>query len=302
MTPFRENLRGILLIIACNFAFLCSDTMIKLIGPAIPLGEFITLRGIAVTLILTPVVAYTGVWRHARMLRSPALFWRTFGEAASAFTYLAALIHMPIANINTIMQIVPLAITAAGALLLGEAVGWRRWSAIAVGFAGVIIVVRPGAEGFNVFSLLALGSAFLVALRDISGRIMPRGLPALLVAYFTGAAVGLCGPFYALAIHEVWVIPPPWALGYFIVAVGFVICGYLLSVAFMRHGDIGVVAPFRYVVIIWAIIIGFLVFNEVPAWPVYVGMAIIAASGIYTFQRERNRARLLAEATSGEGL
>jgi drug/metabolite transporter (DMT)-like permease len=302
MTPFRENLRGILLLIACNFTFLCSDTLIKLIGGAIPLGELITIRGVLVTLALTPAVLITGVWRKAWMLRSKPLFWRTFGEAASAFTYLAALIHMPIANINTILQIVPLAITAAGALLLGEAVGWRRWSAIAVGFVGVLIVVRPGAEGFNIYSVLALGSALLVALRDISGRIMPRGLPALLVAYFTGAVVGMTGPFYALAAQETWIVPPLWSLGLLCVSVLFVICGYLLSVAFMRHGDIGVVAPFRYVVIIWAIIIGFLVFREVPDWPVYVGMTIIAASGIYTFQRERNRARLLAEAASGEGL
>jgi drug/metabolite transporter (DMT)-like permease len=302
MTPFRENLRGIILLMTCNLSFLCSDTFIKLIGGAIPLGEFITLRGIIITLVLTPAVIVTGVWQQARMLRSQALFWRTFGEAASAFTYLAALMHMPIANINTILQIVPLAITAAGALLLGEAVGWRRWTAIAVGFLGVVIVVRPGAEGFSFYSVLALASTLLIALRDISSRIMPRGLPALLVAYVTGAAVGLCGPVYALAIGETWVMPPPWAWGYLAISVAFVICGYLLSVAFMRHGDIAVVAPFRYVVIIWAIIIGFFVFREVPDWPVFAGMAIIAASGVYTFQRERNRARLAEKAASGEGV
>jgi drug/metabolite transporter (DMT)-like permease len=302
MTPFRENLLGIGYLVACNLAFLCSDTLIKLIGSAIPLGEFITLRGIVVTLVLAPAVLVTGVWRELAQLRSQAVAWRTFGEAASAFTYLAALMHMPIANINTILQIVPLAITAAGALLLGEMVGWRRWTAIGVGFVGVLIVVRPGAEGFTVYSLLALASTFLIALRDISSRMMPRGLPALLVASVTGVAVGVCGPFYGLAMDETWTVPPLWALGLLCGSVVFLICGYLLSVAFMRHGDIGVVAPFRYAAIIWATIIGVVVFNELPDWPVYVGMAIIAASGIYTFHRERSRALLASKTASGEGV
>jgi drug/metabolite transporter (DMT)-like permease len=302
MTSYRENLTGIAYLVACNLSFLLSDTLIKLIGGAIPLGEFITLRGIVVTLALTPAVFVSGVWRQLPLIRSQALFWRTFGEAASAFTYLAALVHMPIANINTILQIVPLAVTAAGALFLGEAVGWRRWTAIAVGFVGVLIVVRPGAEGFNGFSLLALASALLVALRDFNSRLIPRLLPVLLVSWVTGASVGVCGPFYALAVGETWIVPSAGAFGLLCASVVFVICGYLLSVMFMRHGDIGVVAPFRYAAVIWATIIGFLVFNEVPDWPVYVGMAIIAASGIYTFHRERSRARLLAEAASGEGV
>ncbi|MEJ0012400.1 MAG: DMT family transporter [Bauldia sp.] len=302
MTTFSENLRGIAYLTACNLAFLLSDTLIKLIGSAIPLGEFIAIRGLVVTIALAPMVAATGVWRQLPMIRSRALFWRTVGEAASAFTYLAALMHMPIANLNTILQIVPLAITAAGALFLGEMVGARRWAAIAVGFLGVLIVVRPGVEGFNVYSLLAVASALLIALRDVSGRVMPRGLPALLVAWVTGASVGLCGPVYAVAIGEAWVMPPLWAFGYLCASVVFLIGGYLLSVAFMRHGDISVVAPFRYLAIIWAIILGFFVFGDIPDWPVYAGMAIIAASGIYTFQRERNRARLLEEAAAGEGL
>jgi S-adenosylmethionine uptake transporter len=112
----------------------------------------------------------------------------------------------------------------------------------------------------------------------------------------------VCGPFYALAIGETWNVPPLWAFLTLCASVVFVIAGYLLSVAFMRHGDIGVVAPFRYLAIVWAIIIGIVVFREVPDWPVYLGMAIIAASGIYTFHRERSRARLLREAAAGEGL
>ncbi len=300
MTTFSENLRGIAYLTGCNLLFLFSDTLIKLIGDSIPLGQLIAIRGVLVAVALAPAVLVTGVWRQLPLTRSWALGWRTVGEAASAFLYLGALLHMPIANINTILQVVPLAITAAGAILLGEAVGWRRWTAIAVGFVGVLIVVRPGVDGFNGYSLLAFASALSIALRDIAGRMMPRGLPALLVAWITGAAVGLCGPFYSLAMGETWVMPPWWALGFLAVSIVFLIGGYLLSVGFMRYGDISVAAPFRYLAIVWAIILGFFVFGDIPDWPVYLGMAIIAASGIYTFHRERSRARLVEAAIAGE--
>lgn len=300
MNTFSDNLRGIAFLTACNVAFLISDTLIKVIGDAIPLGELIAIRGLVVALVLVPAVIANGMWRMWPLLRSRALVWRTLGEASSAFLYLLALLNMPIANINTILQVVPLMITAAGAILLGEAVGWRRWTAIAVGFVGVLIVVRPGLAGFNGYSLLALAAALAIALRDVSSRLMPRGIPALLVAAVTGPFVGLCAPLYSLAMGEAWVAPPLWALGLLGIAIIFLIGGYLLSVVFMRHGDISVVAPFRYLTIVWAIIIGFAVFGDVPDWPMYLGMAIIAASGIYTFQRERNRARLAQEAIAGE--
>jgi drug/metabolite transporter (DMT)-like permease len=193
-------------------------------------------------------------------------------------------------------------VTAAGAIFFGEAVGLRRWSAIVVGFIGVIIVVRPGLAGFNAYGLLAVAAAFFITLRDITTRMMPRGLSAILVALVTGAAVGLSAPPLALLLGETWVMPTPKGLGLIFAAVFFLIGGYLTAVDFMRHGDISVVAPFRYTVIIWAIVIGFIVWREVPDWPMLIGTAVIAASGIYTFRRERNLARLREEAAAGEGL
>jgi drug/metabolite transporter (DMT)-like permease len=181
-------------------------------------------------------------------------------------------------------------------------VGWRRWTAIAVGFVGVLIVVRPGLAGFDAFSLYALASMFFITLRDMTTRIMPAGLPALLVGLVTGAAVGLSGPVLGLATGEQWVMPSMWSLGLIFAAVFFLIGGYVTAVDFMRHGDISVVAPFRYTVIVFAMIVGFIVWGEVPDSLMLIGTAVIIATGVYTLHRERSAARLREEAAAGEGL
>jgi drug/metabolite transporter (DMT)-like permease len=302
MTSFRENLRGIVALSACNLFFLINDTLVKIAGDGMPLSEILFFRGLMATLLIIPLVVASGAHKQIVHLRNWPVFWRTVAEIVAAFTYLLALFNIPIANANTIVQVVPLMVTAAGAIFFGEIVGARRWSAIVVGFIGVVIVVRPGLEGFNVYSLLAIASAVFVTLRDVTTRMMPRGLPAILVALVTGAAVGISGPFIGFAIGETWTMPTAAGLGLIFAAVFFLIGGYLTSVIFMRHGDISVVAPFRYTVIIFAIVIGFIVWHEIPDWPMLVGTAVIAASGIYTFRRERNLARLQEEAASGEGI
>jgi drug/metabolite transporter (DMT)-like permease len=303
MNPFRENLRGIVAITACNLLFLINDALIKLANSEMPLGEILFFRGVAVSILLVPIVLWTGAWRQAAHLWNWPVFWRTVAEMAAAILYLLALFHLPIANTNAIAQIVPLMVTATGAIFLGEVVGWRRWTAIAVGFAGVLVVVRPGLSGFNAFSLVALASMLFITLRDVTTRIMPRGLPALLVAVVTGVAVGLSGPVLGLSLGEAWVPPTGRTVALIAGSACFLLGGYLTAVEFMRHGDIAVIAPFRYTVIVWAMITGFLLWGELPDLLMLVGTAIIIATGVYTFYRERKNATLTAAAASaGEGI
>ena len=156
-----------------------------------------------------------------------------------------------------------------------------------MGFAGVLIVIRPGLAGFNMFSLLALAAAAFIALRDMSTRIMPPGVPTLLIALITAVMVGISGPIYGVIAGEHWIMPSGRAIALIAGASIFLIGGYLTAIDFMRHGDIAVVAPFRYTVIMWAVIVGFLVWREVPDLPMVVGTFVIIATGIYTFYRER---------------
>jgi len=304
MTPFRENVRGIVAITACNVLFLFNDTLIRLTSERehLPLSEILLIRGLLASAVLAPIVLATGAGKRVALVRSWPLFWRTAAEVFAAFLYLFALFHMPIANLNAILQVVPLLLTGAAALFLGERVGWRRWAAIAVGFAGVLVVIRPGFGGFDAYALVALAAMFFITLRDFCTRLIPSGLPALVIALVTSAAVGLSGPLLGLLLQDAWIMPSGMALAMIVGAVFFAIGGYLSAVAFMRHGDIAVVAPFRYSVIVAAILVGYLVWGDVPDWPMLAGTAIIISAGIYTLYRERNASMLAAEAAAGEGL
>jgi drug/metabolite transporter (DMT)-like permease len=295
MTPFRENLRGILAISAANLLFLINDTLIKLANETLPLGQILFIRGVCASLLLVPVVVLTGSHRNLWALRNPSLIARTVAEVFAAILFILALFNLPIANLNAILQVVPLMVTGVAAVILGEKVGWRRWSAIGAGFLGVLIVIRPGLAGFDAYSLVALGSMVMIAVRDLTTRTMPRGIPALLVAQVTAVAVCLSGPAVGLVAGETWVVPD-WR-GTLLVAGAalFLIGGYLFAVDFMRHGDIAVIAPFRYIVILWAILVGYVVWHEVPDLPMLIGTALVIASGVYTIHRERRLARIVAE-------
>lgn len=295
MTPFRENLRGIVAVSACNLLFLINDTMLKLANSELPLGELLFIRGLMVTVLLLPIVFVTGVHRQIRLIWNWGLFWRTLAEVVSAVLFLFALFRMPIANINAILQVVPLMVTACAAIFFGDVIGWRRWMAIGIGLVGVLIVIRPGLDGFSVFSLVALGAMVFITLRDMSTRLMPRALPALLVALVTAIAVCLTGPVLGVVLAEQWSLPSGRSLALLAGAAVFLIGGYLTAVDYMRHGDIAVIAPFRYSVVLWAIIVGFLVWGEVPDEAMLIGTSIIIVTGIYTFHRERRLSRMVVE-------
>jgi drug/metabolite transporter (DMT)-like permease len=288
MTSFRDNLRGILAMVAANLTFLLNDTQVKLAGDRLPIGEIVFLRGLFASILIGALVVWFGLHRYVHMLLHGTVVWRTIGEIAATLLFLAALLHMPIADITAILQVIPLMTTAAGAIFLAETVGWRRWTAIAIGFVGVLIVLRPGGAGFGHYGLLALGSMFFITMRDMVTRVMPTGMPTLLVAGLTSVVISITGA--GMGLGEDWIVPDATALALLFGAAVFITIGYYTAILAMRFGDVAVVAPFRYTVIVWAIIVGYLVWGDIPDLPMLAGTAIIIATGIYTFYRERSLA------------
>jgi drug/metabolite transporter (DMT)-like permease len=290
MTPFRENLRGIVAMVLCNTLFLINDAQLKLVSADMPIGEIIFFRGLFSAVIIGAIVIWNGQIRFAGGTLHWAVGLRMIAEVGGAFLFLFALFQIPIANINAILQVVPLMITAAGAVFLGEHVGWRRWTAIVIGFLGVLIIVRPGLAGFNAFSLVALASMLFITLKELTTRLIPRSLPALIIGGVTAITVGGSGAVYGLT--EDWIVPEWKHIALLVGSSAFIVSGYYTAVLAMRHGDIGVTAPFRYAVVVSAIIVGFLLWGEVPDALMILGTIIIIGTGIYTFQRERRLARL----------
>jgi drug/metabolite transporter (DMT)-like permease len=288
MTPsdrLADNRRGIFLMIGASTAFIASDTLVKLTAENLPIGQIIFLRG----LLVAPLLIGVGLYLSGRLVFDPVrhriVWWRALGEVGATALYLSALAHMPIANSTAILQVIPLAVTAAAAIVLGEKVGVRRWSAIGVGLAAVLLIVRPGLEGFNAWSIAALASVAFIVLRDLTSRVLPNSLPIFGVTGLSAIVVTLFGA--AMLPFSGW---EPVTLELFVKVVGSAVAlaiGYVLIVLAMRSGEISVVAPFRYVILLWAIVAQITVFAVWPDALTLVGSAILVMTGLYTFYRER---------------
>jgi drug/metabolite transporter (DMT)-like permease len=207
-------------------------------------------------------------------------------------------VNLPLANTTAILQVLPLAITLGAALTFGEPVGWRRWLAIAAGFIGVLIIVRPGVEGFNQFSLFALISVIFCAIRDLATKRIPAPIPSLFVTLLTTISVTIAGAGILVPLGG-WTPPSGRALALLAFTAILLLIGYQCIIMALRTGDISAVAPFRYSALLWAMLLGYLVFGDRPDAMMASGAAIIVASGLYAFYRERIRHRAVAAESSG---
>lgn len=284
------NLRGAVLMMVTMAAFTLNDTSVKALGESLPLAEILLLRGIVSSVLLFGVVLYS---RPVR-IDLPAREWilialRSFADLAATFFFLTALLHMPLANINAIMQALPLTVTLAAALVFGERLGWRRMLAILVGFGGVLLIIRPGAAGFNAWALWALAAVACVTLRDLAARRLapttPSAIAALAAAVLVTLAAGVA------AAQQGWQPVTPGSALLASIAGLFIVAGYLAAVATMRVGDVGFVSPFRYTGLVWALILGFAVFGDWPDRLTLAGAGIVVATGVFTLYRERRLAR-----------
>jgi drug/metabolite transporter (DMT)-like permease len=289
MKNLSDNMRGALFMMLAMAGYTFNDAMMKLLANNLSLFQAVLLRGIIVSLLVGLFAWSRGDFAMAKSSFSLPLFLRILGEIGGVIFFLTALFHMPIANVTAILQVLPLAVTLASALLLGESVGWRRYGAIAIGFSGVLIIVRPGSDGFNFYSVMALGAVVCVVVRDLATRRLPVSTPSVLVGFYTSVAVTIMA---ALVVpFQPW---QPFGLREMIIltaAALFVFFGTIFSIMTMRVGEVGFVSPFRYTILLWAILLGIVVFNEYPDKYTILGSCIIVIMGIYSFYREREIAR-----------
>jgi drug/metabolite transporter (DMT)-like permease len=290
----RDNSRGIIAMNVAMLSFITSDTLVKYVTQSIPLGEAIFLRGAIASVIVAVAIARTSSWRAWRTMFETRMALRLVGEAGATLFYLVALVHMPIANVSAVFQATPLAMTACAAIFLGEHVGPRRWVAIAVGFVGVMIIVRPGLEGFDAWSIAVLISVAFVALRDISTARLSAATPASLVTLVTALAVTVLGlamrPFeYLIGSNVDWVVPDPMVGGLVAANAVTLLSGYVFLLFATRLAETSAIAPFRYTLLVWSFVFGYVVFGQYPDTPTLVGAAIVVGTGLYSFHRERLR-------------
>ena len=284
-----DNARAAIFMLVSMGGFVVNDTFVKIVSQEISPPQIMALRGVVASVFVLVIAWRMHALRSLTVALKPRLVLRTVADIGATVTYITALSHMPIANASAVFQALPLAVTVGAALFLKEPVGWRRWTAIAAGFAGVLIIVRPGTEGFNVFSLSVLGSVVFSAIRDLATRGMDRNVPTLFIALTTAIAVSLTG----------WVLIPA-AGGWQPVSAVSALCllsaaaavalGYVFIVLAMRTGDMGFVAPFRYAILVYALVIGYVVFGDLPTLLTIFGACLVVA---------KRRLHLLSRAPGG---
>ena len=286
-----ENLRGIVWMVAAMGGFALEDMFVKKVATVLPVGQILVIIGGGGAAVFAAWALARGERLFAPVMFTRAMAIRNAGEAFGTLLFVTAISLAPLSVVSAILQATPLAVTLGAAVFLGAPVGWRRWAAILVGFAGVLMVVQPGAAGFKPEALFAVGAVVGLAARDLATRVAPATVSTQILSAWGFAMAALAGvallPFGAGPA-----MPDAAMAGRLAGALACGVVGYYAITAAMRLGEVAVVTPFRYTRLVFALAIGVMVFGEQPNVLTLAGAAVIIASGLYTLWRERRAAPL----------
>lgn len=281
------NTLGALLMMAAMASFTLNDALIKLTNGAVPLMQLLFIRGVLTSLLILALARWLGAIHFRIAPRDWILIAiRSLGEVGAAYFFLSALLNMPLANVTAILQVLPLTVAVGAALFFREPLGWRRMSAILLGFMGMLLIVRPGPDGFSLWSGYALVTVACVTVRDLATRRLSPGVPSMTVTL--AAAIGVTAFAGVGTLGTAWVAIDLHLAVLIVGASVFILGGYFFSVRVMRVGEIGFVAPFRYTGLVWALVLGWLVFGDWPSPLTLLGAGIVVAMGLFTLYRERH--------------
>ncbi|NOE32616.1 MULTISPECIES: DMT family transporter [unclassified Ruegeria] len=289
-----NNVNGILLLIGSMAAFALEDMFIKVLSVSVPTGQIMVFLGVVCTLVFAALSVASRKRVFDPMAWKLLPLARAATEGIGAVTFVTALSLIDLSTVAAVFQVLPLAVTMGAAMFLGEHVGWRRWSAIGVGFVGVLMIIRPGFQGFQPESLFVILSVLAIAARDLITRKLDARVASTVVAMQAFIAVALAGGLL-MAISGASFVPlqDGQSLPY-LGAVGSGVIGYYGIVTAMRVGEASALMPFRYTRLVFSIVAGMLVFGERPDALTLAGATLIIGSGLYTFVRERRLANELA--------
>jgi drug/metabolite transporter (DMT)-like permease len=271
--------RSVIAMSAGMASFVTNDSLVKYVSESLPSSQLIFVRGVFATLLLLCVCHALGATRQLMSLFDRRVMLRAGFDSFATVTYLTSLFHLPIANATAINMATPLMITLLAVLLFKEKVRASRWLAIAVGFTGVLLIVQPTPASFNAYAVLCLAGTLLHAGRDLATRGIHGGIPSIVVTLSTAVAVTALSGLWGL--FQDWVPMNGQQAGLLAAASVFLSAGYYLLIIAMRHGEITLVAPFRYTGLLFALLIGFAVWGDAPNAVAFAGIALLVAAGIY---------------------
>lgn len=271
--------------------FAVEDTFIKLLSARLPATQILFSVGFGGALITLALAVTLNVNLADKILLNKHVISRTIADLFGAFFFTSAMVLIPMSLLASILQATPLFVTLGAAILLGEKVGWRRWSAIFIGFLGIIIILQPGYGSFQLVSLLGLAAVLCLALRDVVTRDMATEIPTLTVTFYACLAMGSAG-FIAYPFFGTPIMPTTFEAILLVCAAIIGVTGYFLIVLATRKGDVSVIAPFRYSRLLFSLGLASLILGEMLTLPILLGGLLVVSSGIYTFGRERRLVKI----------
>lgn len=286
--------RGMAFAVLGSMLLTSNDTVAKLLSEQWPVGEIMAVRGTVILFAILVILRLRGRLSVLRIQNKRAMAIRAVAITGATFGFLTALSLMPIADAVALVFISPILATGLAILVLKERVGWRRWAAMGLGLIGVFVALNPngvvGAIGASQsypwqVALIPLGTAFLVAVRDVSSRWLVSGDDSLAIMFYTVLAVALSG--YATAPWTAWAMPGPVEIGLIGLAACFMFGAYFFQIESFRFAQVNLIGPFRYFSLIFAAGLGWLLWGDIPSWNMVLGASIIVASGLFIWWRER---------------
>lgn len=269
--------------------FVLNDTLVKFVSDDLPASQLIFLRGVVAVLGLLLLVYATDRSQFSRAgllhMVDKWVVLRSMLDGVASLVYLSALFHMPLGNATAINMSTPLLIALLSGLLMGVHVSARNWLIIGLGFVGVLMVVQPQADGFNAWAWVALAGTVLHALRDLSVRFIAPEVPSMVITVGTALA--------ATVLSGVWSVFTPWQAvsathwGMMAAAAVFLSCGYFFLIKATRMADMSVVAPFRYIGLLTAVLAGYVIWGDMPNPLAWCGMLLLVGAGILMLRLHR---------------
>lgn len=269
--------------------FAVEDALLKGAGREIPAGQVMIWFGLGGMALFAMAAFLKGENLFPASARQKTMLVRNGFELCGRLFYTLAIILAPLSAATAILQAAPIVVVAGAALVFGENVGWRRWSAIALGLTGVLVILRPGAEDFTVYTFFAVLGMLGFALRDLATRAAPPTMGTFTLGVYGFAMIVLAGACTWTFQGGPFVLPHSDSALFLCLACLFGFLGYTSLTNAMRTGEVSAVTPFRYTRLLFGIGLGMLVFGERPDMPTIVGSLVVVASGLYILVRGRRR-------------
>ena len=262
-----------------------TDLLIKVASQTLPIGQVMISYGVGSLIVFWALLRIKGESIRLSPLTNPTVVFRNIGDLIALNGMFLALVYVPLSTIGAVIQTVPILVTAAAALFLGERVGMRRASAIFVGFLGALLIIQPGAASFDITAILVLIAAIGMALRDIATKLVRENLSTLLLTFYSCFLFIISGSVLLIINGGASV---PVLVNSFTIAVMIVTgsLGFFFMTEAVRLGEMSVVSPFRYTRLLFSMAAGILILGEQVNTCMIIGSALTILSGLYIWRRE----------------